>query len=370
MTPQNEEELASFLAEAQNPVCIEGAGTRGITQGRVNAEETISTSSLSGISLYEPGALTIVAKAGTSVAEIEATLEAEGQELPFEPMDHRTVLGTDGAPTIGGVVSGNISGPRRIQAGACRDSLIGVRFIDGAGNIIKNGGRVMKNVTGYDLVKLMAGSYGTLGVLTEVSFKVLPKSETSATLVLHGLDDTAAVAACCDALGSPFNVTGAAHIKDEEGAKTYLRIEGFEQSVAYRTEQMKTLFKEHSVSVETKSDPIWNSIRDVTHFENHDGDLWKLSVKPTDGPVIVKRLLDQNIDLKASYDWGGGLVWMAVPRGTDIRAKIGTFDGHATLVKGQGAPMLHPQNAVVKMLEEGLRNKFDPKGILNPGVAH
>ena len=370
MTPQNEAELASFLAEAQNPVCIEGSGTRGITQGRVNAEKTVSTNGLSGISLYEPGALTIVAKAGTAVSEIEAALEAEGQELPFEPMDHRVLLGTEGSPTVGGVVSGNISGPRRIQAGACRDSLIGVRFVDGAGNVIKNGGRVMKNVTGYDLVKLMAGSYGTLGVLTEVAFKVLPKTETSATLVLHGLDDKSAVAACCDALGSPYNVTGAAHINDGDGAKTYVRIEGFEQSVTYRAEQMKSLFKEHDLSVETKSEPIWKSIRDVTHFSDHDGDVWRLSAKPTDGPVIVDRLRSQGIDLKASYDWGGGLIWLAVPTGIDIRSKLGTFDGHATLVKGRGAPMLQPQNSVVKMLEEGLRNKFDPKGILNPGVVH
>ncbi len=161
----------------------------------------LETGGLSGISLYEPGALTIVAGAGTPLAEVQAALAGEGQHLPFEVPDMGGLLGRAGASTIGGVVAANASGPRRVQAGACRDSLIGVRFVDGIGTVVKNGGRVMKNVTGYDLVKLMAGSHGTLGVLSEVSFKVLPRPETAATVVLHGLDDAAGVAALSRALG-------------------------------------------------------------------------------------------------------------------------------------------------------------------------
>ncbi len=170
-----------------------GGGTRSV--GRPVTGDVVQTGGLSGISLYEPGALTLVVKAGTPLAEIEAALEAEGQRLPFEPMDHRGLLGTDGTPTIGGVVASNASGPRRIQVGACRDFMLGVRFVDGQGTVIKNGGRVMKNVTGYDLVKLLCGSWGTLGVLSEVSLKVLPKPGSAATLTLHGLDVAQAVAA-------------------------------------------------------------------------------------------------------------------------------------------------------------------------------
>ena len=368
MTLKNETELSGFLQEAQKPVWIEGGATQGIRGEGDEALDTISTRGLSGITHYEPGALTIVAKAGTPVREIETALTSEGQHLPFEPMDHRTLLGSNGEPTIGGVVAGNSSGPRRIQSGACRDCLIGVRFVDGSGNIIKNGGQVMKNVTGYDIVKLMAGSYGTLGVLSEVSFKVLPKPEAAATLVLHGLDDKSAIAACSKALGSPFDITGAACVPDISGSKTYLRIEGFEQSVAYRIEQLKTLFKEHELSVATDSAEIWQSIRDVVHFRGHDGDVWRISVKPTDGPICANQLREKGVDAKVSYDWGGGLVWVAVPTNTDLRAELGSLRGYATLVKGSNQKRFHPQNSILSGIEQGLRRKFDPKEILNHGL--
>jgi glycolate oxidase FAD binding subunit len=231
MQPQSETELSQMIADATGPLRIMGGGTRPI--GRATGE-ALSTTGLSGITLHEPGALTLVAKAGTPVAEIESVLAAKNQRLAFEPMDHRTLMGTTGAPTIGGVVAANVSGPRRISVGACRDFLLGVRFVDGAGNIIKNGGRVMKNVTGYDLVKLMAGAYGTLGVLTEVSFKVLPSVEAEVTLALTGLDDATAIKAMSATLGSPYEVTGVAH--NPESGLTQFRLEGFDASVAYRAD--------------------------------------------------------------------------------------------------------------------------------------
>ena len=208
MTPQNEAELAEMVAAANGPLQVRGGGTRPV--GKPVDGAVISAAGLSGIVDYEPGALTLVVRAGTPVAEVEAALAAEGQRLAFEPMDHRALLGTEGTPTIGGVVAANVSGPRRFSVGAARDFLLGVRFVDGSGRILKNGGRVMKNVTGYDLVKLMAGSYGTLGVLSEASFKVLPVPEQTLTLELVTADERKAQEAMTRALTSPYEVSGAA----------------------------------------------------------------------------------------------------------------------------------------------------------------
>ena len=209
LTPTSELDLAGMVRDAAGPLRIVGGGTRDY--GRVGTGEVLSVAGLSGITLYDPGALTLVAQAGTPLAVIEAALAGANQRLAFEPMDHRALLGTTGEPTLGGMVAANISGPRRVQAGAARDYLLGVRIVDGSGQIVKNGGRVMKNVTGLDLAKLMAGAHGTLGVLTEVAFKVLPQVAATSTLELRGLADVRAVAAMAAGLGSPFEVTGAAH---------------------------------------------------------------------------------------------------------------------------------------------------------------
>jgi len=371
MSPATEAELSEAIAAASGPVQVRGGGTRTI--GRPVAGDVLSVAGMTGIELYEPGALTIVAKAGTPVAEVEAALAAENQRLPFEPMDHRGLLGTEGTPTIGGVVASNASGPRRIQAGACRDSLIGVRFVDGQGAVLKNGGRVMKNVTGYDLVKLMAGSWGTLGVLSEVSFKVLPAVAAQATLVLDGLSDLQAVQAMSAALGSPFEVTGAAHMPNgASGAETRLRLEGFTDSVAYRTAQLGALMKPYgAVRVETDAEKVqsdWAAIRDVQPFRGAPGDVWRLSVKPSDAPEIAARIGGEVL-----FDWGGGLIWALVPEGTDLRARIGAFAGHATLIRGSDdtrarLAVFQPEPAPLAILSQGLRSKFDPRGILNPGL--
>ena len=368
LSPSTETELSEMVAGAKGPLRVVGGGTRPV--GRPMAGEVLSVAGLSGIELYEPGALTIVAKAGTPLAEVEAALAAEGQRLPFEPMDHRALLGTQGTPTIGGVVAANVSGPRRIQAGACRDSLIGVRFVDGSGTILKNGGRVMKNVTGYDLVKLIAGSWGTLGVLSEVAFKVLPAPEAAATLTIAGLSELQAVEAMAVALGSPFEVTGAAHLPGE--GRTLLRIEGFAASVAYRAGRLRDLlapFGDAGVDDDAgRGAALWSGIRDVAGFAGRAGDVWRISVKPSDGPGIAALTGGEVI-----YDWGGGLIWALVPEGTDLRARLGAFAGHATLVRAAEetrariAPF-QPEAAPIAALSAGLRSRFDPRGILNPGL--
>ncbi|MBJ3762183.1 FAD-binding protein [Maribius pontilimi] len=375
MTPTDEHELAEAVAGAAGPLRVQGGGTR--TYAPVEGD-TLSVAGLSGITLYEPGALTLVARAGTPLADIEAALAAENQRLPFEPMDHRAILGTEGTPTIGGAVAVNASGPRRIVAGACRDSLIGVRFVDGTGTIVKNGGRVMKNVTGYDLVKLMAGSHGTLGVLSEVSFKVLPGIETTVSLRLDGLSPERAVAAMAAALGSPYEVSGAAHVPvGPDGAPvTMLRLEGFEASVAYRSQKLRALLEpfgdariDEMAGREGGTDPGWRWVRDAEMFGGGSGALWRISVKPSDGPRVAAALPDG----KLLMDWAGGLIWAELDETFDVRAALSEIPGHATLVRASDTARarfgtFHPAPAPVAAISDGLRAKFDPRGILNPGL--
>ncbi|MEQ9260609.1 MAG: glycolate oxidase subunit GlcE [Roseovarius sp.] len=373
MRPQSEAELAEMVKGAREPLRIFGGGTRPI--GVPVNGAPLSVAGLSGVELYEPGALTLVVRAGTPVAEVERVLAAEGQRLAFEPMDHRGLLGTSGEPTIGGVFAANVSGPRRIQCGAARDFLLGVRFVDGRGEVIRNGGRVMKNVTGYDLVKLMAGSYGTLGVLTEVALKVLPGSQITGTLLCEGLSDAQAVAALSRALGSPFEVTGAAHLQQGPNGVplTLLRIEGSEASVTYRAgELQKALSGSGSFTLEMgpeKTAALWRAIRDVEAFHGRKGDVWRLSVKPSDAPTLAARVDGS----EAVYDWGGGLLWLLVPEGTGaepLRQGVAETGGHATLIRGNraGGHVFQPLPAPVEALQAGLRQRFDPKGLLNPGL--
>jgi len=372
IAPENEQDLAEAVASAQGGLRIEGGGTRGLAG---SAGEVLSLAALQGVDLYDPGAMTIVVRAGTPLAEVETVLARENQRLAFEPMDHRPLLGTAGEPTIGGVVAANVSGPRRIQAGACRDSLIGVRFVDGRGAVVKNGGRVMKNVTGYDLVKLMAGSHGTLGVLSEVSLKVLPRDACAASVSIRGLSDGRAVQAMAAALGSPHDVSGAAHLPSSDGAQatTMIRLEGFDTSIAHRSERICDLLAGFG-EVAVESDPArvaaaWQSLRDVETFHGRPGDVWRISVKPSDAPALVDRLPA----LGVQYDWGGGLIWVLTSEGSDLRPKMADVAGHATLVRASPEtrariPTFHPEPAPLAAISAGLRAKFDPRAILNPGV--
>ena len=381
LTPQSEAELAEIVAGADAPLRIIGGGTRPI--GTPTAGEVLSTAGLSGISLYEPGALTIVAKAGTPVAEIETALAEEGQMLAFEPMDHRRLLGTSGTPTIGGVVAGNISGPRRVSSvGACRDSLLGVRFVDGAGRVLKNGGRVMKNVTGYDLNKLMCGSWGTLGVLSEVALKVLPRPAAAATLTLADVAPERAVPAMAAALGTPFEVNGAFFGPCGEGAGVmHIRVEGALASVKYRAAELaKCLAPYGKAEVETDDAAcrdLWAGIRDISYLADQPV-VVRSSIKPSDAPGFV----DGHRAAQHYLDWGGGLIWSATgatPEGsardlvTSMHQAMARTGGHSTLLKApdglrQGLPSFQPPTPAVAAIEAGLRQKFDPKGLFNPGL--
>ncbi len=391
--PASEEELAAIVASAGRegePLEIVGGGTRRGLGRPVQAARTVDLSALSGITAYNPAELVMSARAGTPLSEIEAELDRNGQMLTFEPMDHRLLLGGDGEPTIGGVFAANVSGPRRLSAGAARDSLLGVRFVNGSGEVIKSGGRVMKNVTGLDLVKLLAGSWGTLGVLSEVTFKVLPKPETSATLVVSGLNDAEAAAAMASAMALSVEVSSAAHLPTSVvnrfmgGAlgwepATLLRLEGLEQSVMVRKEKLARAMAAYGDSRllnAQESATIWREVRDVHPFAaDRNKPVWRVSVAPTIGHQLVAALrLRTGVD--AYYDWQGGLVWLQMEQDVEdelLRAFISKLGGgHAMLVRASDAvrasvEVFEPQPAALAALSTRIRAQLDPAGILNPG---
>src|SRR3954469_952141 len=346
-TPSTEQDAAAIVTEAaarRTPLSLVGGGTKADIGRPAQTAATLSAAALTGVTLYEPAEMVIGARAGTPLAEVVWTLAEKGQELTFEPMDYRPLLGSTGEPTIGGVAATNLSGPRRIMAGAARDSLIGVRFVNGQGEVIKSGGRVMKNVTGLDLVKGLSGSWGTLGFFTEVIFKVLPRAERIATLVLRGLDDARAVEALSLAIGSPFEVTGAAHLPanlDGGGARTLIRIEGFSVSIDYRLGELKRLLKRFGAAEVVEADAavaLWRSIRDVGSLaEPRDRAVWRVSAAPTQGPAVMAQV-SRVLDARWFYDWGGGLVWIATSpagaaRAAAIRGAVRKTGGPATLVR-------------------------------------
>lgn len=375
--------VVASLATGGTPVSIQGGGTRTGFGRPAQVVSTISSAGLTGITLYEPAEMVIGARAGTPLALVQQTLADRGQMLPFEPMDHRPLLGSEGEPTIGAVAAGNISGPRRINAGAARDSLIGIRLINGRGEMVKSGGRVMKNVTGLDLVKLVAGAHGTLGFLTEVVFRVLPRPERIATLAWHGLADEPAVGLLSAALGSPFEPMAAAHLPagiGAEQARTLLRLENFSASIDYRAGALSELLADHGEPelVEGEaSEALWRMVRDAAFFAESGEAVWRLSLAPTAGPRAVAAIAAALPQARWFYDWGGGLVWLAVPAVEDagaaaIRGAVRPLSGHATLVRAPDAiraavPVFEPLSEPLLRVTAGIKQSFDPAGIFEPG---
>ncbi|WP_295045677.1 FAD-binding protein [uncultured Paracoccus sp.] len=354
-TPATEAELAGIVADhhaRRAPLRIAGGGTRVENHA---PGTPLSLSRLSGIVDYSPAEMTLIARPGTPLPQIQAMLAAEGQALAFDPPDLRGVTGATGTPTLGGMVAANASGPRRMLAGACRDHLLGVRFVDGRGRILKNGGRVMKNVTGLDLSKLLAGSHGTLAILTEVVLKTLPLLPARTTLAVPDTDPATALRIFTAALATPFEVSGAVHI----GTTTLLRIEGLEAQLAYRRDRLLALLAEWRPQDRPGTD--WTAIRDLAHVAG-DGPLWRILCKPTDAPAICDGL--RAMGGETALDWGGGLIWYRGPGNPRALAP------HATLIRRDGAtgPAFPPQAGALARLQEGLRRAFDPAGILNPGL--
>jgi glycolate oxidase FAD binding subunit len=365
------ESVAGALAQA-TPVDLAGAGSKRGFGRPTNAARTISLRRLAGIRLYEPEELVMSAGAGTPVTEIEAALAAHGQMLAFEPPDLGAFYGgTKGAGTIGGAFACNLAGPRRVKAGAARDHILGVRAVSGRAESFKSGGRVVKNVTGYDLGKLLAGSFGTLAAMAEITFKVLPAPEATRTIVLRGLDDAAALKAMERALGSPNEVSGAAHVPARR--MTLLRLEGIAASVAARAAALKELLG--GDIEETDDAAVWRNLRDLDGFA--DGAcVWRLSLPPSASADTVA-VIAREAAAEALYDWGGARVFLAVPVANDaaaatLRRAAAAAGGHATLLRAPdavraGVGVFPPQPDALAALTRRVKDAFDPQRILSPG---
>ena len=395
--PAAEWELASLLADASrrsSPMTVAGGGTKsGVGRPPVAGAATISMASLKGIPLYEPSELVMSCLAGTPLAEIEALLAQRGQMLAFEPIDVGPALGKPArAGSIGAVFATNLSGARRIAAGAARDNLLGLKAVAGSGEAFKSGGRVMKNVTGYDLARAFTGSWGTLAVATEVTFKVLPRPEASASLVIFGLPDEIAVEMMTTALGTPYEVSGTVHLpvemvkrlksanlKSIGKAVTAVRLEGFERFLPARIEKLKAILAplgDVHVLAHEVSAPLWMELNELSVVAGVPSPLWRLSVPPLQGPKVVAAI-GKHMPVEAFYDWSGGLVWLLVPGAadagaSDIRRIIARTQGHATLIRAdesvrRAVEVFQPLDAGLDRITRALKATFDPAGILNPG---
>jgi glycolate oxidase FAD binding subunit len=380
--PRSPAELRQAVEWALNDgvtLDVRGQGSKLSLGKPMRCDQVLDLSGVSGVVDYAPEELVVTLRAGTPLSEVEALLAQRNQMLAFEPPDLGPLLGLEaGRGTLVGAVMGNLAGSRRVSAGAARDHLLGFSGVNGRGESFKSGGKVMKNVTGYDLSKLLAGSWGTLAVLDEVSVKVLPAPDQTRTLLLLGLADAAAVKALCAAMGTPHNVSGAAHV----AGKTALRLEGVAPSVEARLKGLRELLAASGGKMEElgtlESRAFWREVRDVAPLEAAaDAIVWKISCPPTEGPGIVARIRTQRPSVEAFYDWSGGLIWLTLPASADadheiVRGALGPAGGHATLIRAAesvraSVPVFQPQPAALAALASRVKESFDPKRLFNPG---
>lgn len=385
-TPEELETVVKWAAAEQVPLEVIGSGSKRSWGRQVQSAHTLRVDGITGIIDYEPDELVITLKAGTPIQEVQALLAQHDQELPFEPMNLSGILDTpQTAGTIGGVLATNLSGPRRLKAGAARDHVLGLKAVSGRGEIFKAGGRVVKNVTGYDLSRGFCSSWGTLAVATSFSIKVLPRAAGELTFALIGLTAQQAAEAMSQAMGSSAEVSSAAYLpkglntQTQEQSLTLLRLEGIPVSIDYRLNKLRSLYKQvtaHETLEGTHSQQIWADIRDITPFAGSTNPLWKLSVTPTQGHKIIAEMENQ-FALKYQMDWAGGLIWLEMLSGevhdVPLRQLIADYGGgHATLVRAgaeqrASIDVFQPQPEALMALSRRLKAQFDPHSVLNPG---
>ena len=394
LRPTDENELREIVRAAvaeKMTLEVRGAGTKRGLGRPVAADAPLDLSRLAGVRTYEPEELVLTAGAATPLVEIERLVAQKGQRLAFEPPDYGPLYGgAAGRQTLAGVVAANLAGSRRISAGAARDHFLGFRAVNGRGESFKAGGQVVKNVTGYDLCKLLAGSYGTLAILTEMSVKILPVAETEATLVLSRLSDETAMRAMAESMGSAFEVSAAAHLPEaiaagvvyqSDGAATLLRLEGPRPSVEARVEGLRALLRPHG-TVErlapADSKLAWCALANAEPF-THDleNPLWRLSVPPSAGAETARAIMDA-LDGSYFFDWSGGRIWLELQDGpadagaATVRAAAAKSGGHAVLVRASEATRratapFDPGAPGLFALSKRVKASFDPLGLFNPG---
>ncbi|VIO77091.1 putative FAD-linked oxidoreductase [Bradyrhizobium ivorense] len=392
------EEVVRAAIAGEQPLEIIGHGSKRAIGHPMVTNAVLDVSALNAVTSYEPSELIITVQAGAPLADVQSLIDARNQQFAFEPMDTSVLLGTAAAGTIGGMIGAGLAGPRRIRAGGARDHLLGAHAVSGFGDGFKTGGRVVKNVTGYDLCKLLTGSWGTLAIMTEVTLKVMPKPESERTLILRALDDVTANKAMTAALGSPYDVSGAAHLPgsafrsgaeafaslaDAGQAVTLVRLEGIAASVTHRAGSLSQTLSSYG-TVDSLADDasavVWSALRDVKLFAA-DGALgaspvWRIVCPPAVGGALGQALA-REAGGDVIYDWGGGLIWAALPSSADaqaalVRRQVEAIGGHATLIRAaeevrRSVDVFQPQADGLAALAERVRASFDPKSILNRG---
>ena len=400
------EQVVRAALASEQPLEIIGHGSKRLIGQPMATNALLDLSALNAVMAYEPNELIITVQAGAPLADVLSLIDSRNQQFAFEPVNTSQLLGTPDTGTIGGMIGAGLAGPRRIRAGGARDHLLGAHAVSGFGDSFKAGGRVVKNVTGYDLCKLLAGSWGTLAVMTEVTLKVMPRPESERTLMLRGLDDITANRAMTAALGSPFDVSGAAHVPNSafragagaladllgdplvglgspREAVTLLRLEGITASAIHRAAALAAVlapFGMAEILPDAASAAVWSSIRDVQPFAANGSlggwPVWRIVCPPASGGALGE-LLARDTGGEVIYDWGGGLIWAALPPQPDaqaalLRQRVDAVGGHATLIRAseqvrRDVDVFHPQQPGLAALGERVRHSFDPKNILNRG---